>query len=489
MLPISFLTLLLVAINYHCKETLCAPTLENDNHLTDHTLIKMPFDGRSDPIGEIPGEALSPKDFQNAELLTLEPPFQDLVDGSSRMGGRNGLFEGDIVGVLNRETAADDDGVTGRQKGTKLNNAVVDMTLTWPSGTIPYVLSASFVIHSRIGNPLGNYERSVIAKAILEFHNKTCIRFVPRTNQNDYVKIMSTIGCSSNVGRAGGEQQISLGKGCIYVGIIMHELMHAVGFWHEQSRTDRDDYITIHWRNIIEGMAFNFQKHDQGRIQYLDQPYDTGSIMHYDAYAFAKDRRYPTITSKKNDGQQLGQREGFSNSDMLKLNRLYKCETNSTISPVVTPATESPFVGTLSTEKAKNGRCLDEHKYCKIWAKRGECETNSWMTSHCQQSCNQCGDITKILPTHAGLKEVNAKRMKSTWRFIAASLAFYAMKQQQQQLLQNPSALTTITTVMFGRPRATVARPTQDSCSYTVGNRVVNANMGTISLNGLDGSP
>ena len=35
--------------------------------------------------------------------------------------------------------------------------------------------------------------------------------------------------------------------------------------------------------------------------------------MHYDAYAFAKDRRYPTITSKKNDGQQLGQREGFSN--------------------------------------------------------------------------------------------------------------------------------------------------------------------------------
>jgi hypothetical protein len=54
----------------------------------------------------------------------LEPPFQDLVDGSSRMGGRNGLFEGDIVGVLNRETAADDDGVTGRQKGTKVRVVV-----------------------------------------------------------------------------------------------------------------------------------------------------------------------------------------------------------------------------------------------------------------------------------------------------------------------------------------------------------------------------
>jgi hypothetical protein len=53
----------------------------------------------------------------------LEPPFQDLVDGSSRMGGRNGLFEGDIVGVLNRETA-DADGVTGRQKGTKVRVVV-----------------------------------------------------------------------------------------------------------------------------------------------------------------------------------------------------------------------------------------------------------------------------------------------------------------------------------------------------------------------------
>jgi hypothetical protein len=45
-----------------------------------------------------------------------------------------------------------------------------------------------------IGNPLGNSERIVIAKAILEFHKKTCIRFVPRTNQNDYVNIVSANG-------------------------------------------------------------------------------------------------------------------------------------------------------------------------------------------------------------------------------------------------------------------------------------------------------
>ena len=62
------------------------------------------------------------KRFIDVMYTALETPFQDLVDGSSRMGGRNGLFEGDIVGVLNRETAAD--GVTGRQKGTKVRVVV-----------------------------------------------------------------------------------------------------------------------------------------------------------------------------------------------------------------------------------------------------------------------------------------------------------------------------------------------------------------------------
>ena len=56
------------------------------------------------------------------------------------------------------------------------------------------------------------------------------------------------------VGDQQGRQNLSIGTGCDYKAIIEHELLHALGFYHEQSRTDRDDYVTIHWDEILQGM-------------------------------------------------------------------------------------------------------------------------------------------------------------------------------------------------------------------------------------------
>lgn len=88
-----------------------------------------------------------------------------------------------------------------------------------------------------------------------EIENKTCIRFRPRENgEPAYVFIAQGIpdsGCYSMLGRLGVAQQLNLEiPGCITKGIAMHEMLHAIGFYHEQSREDRDDYVSINWDNI-----------------------------------------------------------------------------------------------------------------------------------------------------------------------------------------------------------------------------------------------
>ena len=60
------------------------------------------------------------------------------------------------------------------------------------------------------------------------------------------------------VGMTGGKQSLSIGNGCLYTGTITHEFLHAIGFYHEQSRPDRDQYVNILTRNIVGGKKLHF---------------------------------------------------------------------------------------------------------------------------------------------------------------------------------------------------------------------------------------
>uniref|UniRef100_A0A8C1VYT3 Metalloendopeptidase n=1 Tax=Cyprinus carpio TaxID=7962 RepID=A0A8C1VYT3_CYPCA len=172
-------------------------------------------------------------------------------------------------------------------------------------------------------SPLGQVEVPyTIANDFCDIAAKTCIRFVLRRNQVDYISIENVLGCSSTVGRSGGKQQLSLSvNGCVSHGIIEHELIHSLGFHHEHTRSDRDQYVQINWQNIPEASAYNFQKKDTNN---LNTPYDYSSIMHYGRTAFAIQYGKETITPIPNPSVQIGQRTEMSNIDIQRINKLYE---------------------------------------------------------------------------------------------------------------------------------------------------------------------
>ncbi|KAI3370978.1 hypothetical protein L3Q82_023632, partial [Scortum barcoo] len=134
---------------------------------------------------------------------------------------------------------------------------------------VPFVIAAHY----------SSRERSIIERGLLSFHDVTCIRFVQRTSERDYLSIQSDSGCYSYVGRRGYSQTVSLDRqGCLYHNTVQHELLHALGFNHEQCRSDRDQYIRVLWENIEPGWAYAFDK-----INTLNQdtPYDYSSVMQY----------------------------------------------------------------------------------------------------------------------------------------------------------------------------------------------------------------
>ncbi len=79
-----------------------------------------------------------------------------------------------------------------------------------------------------------------------------------------WLKCFLNCSCYSHVGRQGGPQDISIGTGCEGRGVIMHELIHALGRWHEQSRWDRNNYVTVNTENIRTGEGRKRGKSGQG---------------------------------------------------------------------------------------------------------------------------------------------------------------------------------------------------------------------------------
>ncbi|KIH54006.1 astacin [Ancylostoma duodenale] len=186
---------------------------------------------------------------------------------------------------------------------------------------IPYVINGSY-----------GKEKKVLFEMMDEIDKNTCVRFSPRTTEQDYIEIVNKVGegCATVVGKPGGKSTVWLEssriQNCLTPQSTMKKLMHVIGLPHEHSRPERKDHIKIHWENIEEGVLNQF-----GLTSFEPDPhgipYDYYSIMHYPKDAFAKKPGMITIeTLDKKYQDIIGNQEKPSKLDYKKICFMYKCE-------------------------------------------------------------------------------------------------------------------------------------------------------------------
>ncbi|XP_040575511.1 hatching enzyme 1.2 [Lepeophtheirus salmonis] len=266
----------------------------------------------------------------------------------------------------------------------------------WPNNEVPYEISSGY----------SSSDLDVIKSAMREIESKTCVKWVPRSGQKSFVLInpredgcFAVLGYNPNRGMHVLNLQRSNGRStCMIMGIAAHEMLHILGFAHEQTRPDRDQFVQIYWSRIKRDSISNYFRaidinarerppvcdprstqtsfdncYSGFKTRTFGLEYDYGSIMHYGLDDFTTTgqdtmrvlRPVPT-------GIVIGNRKGMTNLDALKVKMRYDCN-------------EDPE---KKTTRKPSVECKDIYRECPLY--KNQCKTNQFIKDGCKVSCGEC---------------------------------------------------------------------------------------------------
>ncbi|KAL4219259.1 hypothetical protein ACF0H5_021841 [Mactra antiquata] len=205
-------------------------------------------------------------------------------------------------------------------------------------------------ISYRILDGFSDKEKLTLLESMNHWEEYTCLKFVEaKDTDRDIIVFTPMEGvCESFVGRMEGQQPINLDKGCMQKKILIHEIGHALGFYHEHMRADRDQYVFINYTNINDTKEAQFDPLLKDEYNDYNKTYDYYSIMHYGKLFFSINATAGLVTIKPKDEKFLniiGSSPSLSYRDMIIANDLYKCSAGCPLNTC-----EGGFIGGSNCE-------------------------------------------------------------------------------------------------------------------------------------------